>query len=226
MISVIVPAYQEEKYIEGTLHSIASQRTPHEIIVVDSGSTDKTVAIAKKYANHVIIGPRGVSKARNLGASRAKGGILLFLDADTRLAPNALDVIQRAFKRGTACVCGNVSSDGPVYARFVYRLVSNAARVSSFLGKPLFYGMCFGCTRKAFENSGGFRETFSIGEDINLSLRMGTLGRCVWLRDAMVVTSWRRLKGKWILLAPYTHVKNFFKMALFGKTDGYYPPMR
>ena len=80
MISVVIPAYNEEKYLEKTLNRLPKNL---ELIVVCNGCTDKTAQIAKKYAKVISISDKNVSKARNLGAKNSSGKILIFLDADT-----------------------------------------------------------------------------------------------------------------------------------------------
>jgi glycosyltransferase involved in cell wall biosynthesis len=101
-VSVIIPTLNEEKYIETTLLSIKNQdyKGKYEIIVVDSNSKDKTVKIARKYADKVIVTKRrGVSVGRNIGAEVAKGEILLFVDADTTLLPNVISKVVRHLRR-------------------------------------------------------------------------------------------------------------------------------
>jgi cellulose synthase/poly-beta-1,6-N-acetylglucosamine synthase-like glycosyltransferase len=93
--SFIVPTLNEEKYLQACLSSIVNQRTcvDYELIVVDGGSKDRTVAIAERYADKVIcLGRRGIWLGRNEGASRARGRLLLFIDADTSVPANYLEV--------------------------------------------------------------------------------------------------------------------------------------
>lgn len=227
MISVIIPAYNEEAYIEKTLQSVTEQNTRSEIIVVDGGSTDRTVEIAKRYADDVlVVRGDGVSRARNIGAKAASGDVLLFLDADTWLHAGTLETIQTAFTEGATGVCGNVRSDGPLHARIVYKITSATALITSWLHVPLFYGLCMAWRRDAFERNGGFDEGTRVGEDIKLTLALHNSGRCVWLRNARVTTSSRRLRGRWFFLSPYVHLKNFFKMVFLKRTDSTYRPVR
>jgi len=94
-ISFIIPTYNEERNIERLLHSISLQSYhKREIILVDQSSTDKTVAIAKKYTGNILLLPTPAfysppGNNRNLGAQKAKGQILLHLDADMEL-PDSL----------------------------------------------------------------------------------------------------------------------------------------
>ena len=88
-ISVIIPTLNEESHIEKTLQSITQQQGDYELYVVDGGSTDNTIAIAKRYAG-VINNKRGRAVQMNTGAKFCKGDVLLFLHADTLLPGNAL----------------------------------------------------------------------------------------------------------------------------------------
>ncbi|MEM5793041.1 MAG: glycosyltransferase [Candidatus Aenigmatarchaeota archaeon] len=88
-VSVIIPAYNEEDVIEDCLKSVTSLDYPKkklEIILIDDGSTDKTVEKAKKFKIKIIKGPhKGVGVARNLGIKKSKGELILFVDADQRV---------------------------------------------------------------------------------------------------------------------------------------------
>src|SRR5271156_1258747 len=99
-ISIIIPAYNAEKWIVDALASCVSQQyDPLEIIIVDDGSTDNTYPIASRYMDDANVNLRvlrtankGASAARNTGLSSAKGEYVLFLDADDVLADNALRI--------------------------------------------------------------------------------------------------------------------------------------
>ena len=92
MISFIIPAYDEERYIGKTLAYIPDE---FEKIVVCNGCTDSTYNLAKKYARVLNLSEKNVSKARNLGAMVAKNNFLVFLDADTRLSKKAYESLLR-----------------------------------------------------------------------------------------------------------------------------------
>jgi glycosyltransferase involved in cell wall biosynthesis len=101
-ISVIIPAYNEERLIGECMDSIWDSDFPKgkiEIIVIDDGSTDKTVQIAEEKGARVLKqNHKGAGAARNLGVSKAKGGIIISMDADQLLHKNFLKEIERVFK--------------------------------------------------------------------------------------------------------------------------------
>ena len=104
MISIIVPAYNEEACLEATLEALRRQNHPSfEIIVVANGCTDQTAEVARERCDRLIVlSKKSLGVARNLGARMARGELLLFLDADTRLEPLALRVISEQFSRTDA----------------------------------------------------------------------------------------------------------------------------
>ena len=113
-VSVIIPAYNEEKVIRKTLESMIDTRYPRkEIIFVDDGSIDKTLEIAKKFKNNITILHKvngGKASALNYGLVYAKGEIIVVVDADTIIGRNSLKEIVKGFEinENVAAVAGNV----------------------------------------------------------------------------------------------------------------------
>src|SRR5207249_9644873 len=96
MISAVIPAHDEERYAGRTLATLRAA-TPFEVLVVANACRDRTADVARAAGAAVLrTSARGVSHARNLGARASRGELLLFLDADTTLAPGALDAIAAA----------------------------------------------------------------------------------------------------------------------------------
>src|SRR3989344_5050040 len=102
LTSVIIPACNEQDYIGATIRSydrqfFSEQKVPYELIVVVNGSNDDTANVAEDLGAKVIeLEQAGVSVARNVGVEHANGELLVFNDADTRVAPNYLEAISCA----------------------------------------------------------------------------------------------------------------------------------
>ena len=227
LVSVIIPALNEEKYIEKTLKSVKNQTYPRiEIIVVDNGSEDATGKIAKKYADKVVVEKRrGVARARNAGAAHARGEILLFLDADTELERRFVEKMVYAFRDGrTVCATGFVTSEKRIVFKFLYSLSSFIVYLLSVF-KPVFPGMVLACRKRAFEEVGGFDENLVTCEDIELAERIGKIGKCrfVW---AFAKSSPRRLERHGIVRTTLFHMLNFFRYSLMKKPAREYAVVR
>ena len=108
-ISVVIPAYNEEHYIGPCIQSVQEQHSEDivEIIVVDNGSKDDTVATAKKFKGVTVLqeSKKGPSHARQLGFTQATGDHIAFIDADTRVPAGWVDRIKKEFAKDPALVC-------------------------------------------------------------------------------------------------------------------------
>jgi glycosyltransferase involved in cell wall biosynthesis len=154
MISIIIPALNEEETILNCLRSLTAQSIPrkeYEIIVVDGGSSDNTRAIAETLADQVISQKRaGIGGARGDGAGAAHGTILVFTDADTRYPTDWLETIRERLTTGRYDVC-----TGPVrfYNKTIRSCIIQGWRQSYLLLHPFgFYwliGSNFAVTKKS-----------------------------------------------------------------------------
>lgn len=231
MISVIIPTKNEEKYIKRCLISLNRQREYiGEIIVADGGSTDKTVEIARRYADIVLVDPRlnSPGKGRNAGANMAKGDILAFVDADTLVNDEWGKAITEAFNQK-----GVLMASGPVYPYDSSILLKIAyifsydflVRVTRFLRITHFLGLNVAYRKDFFIKLGGFPNT-KLSEDILLSMKANKYGKSVFSRKMSVLSSARRLRKQgigWVLLyLIFNELKVIFK----GKPLEYYPEVR
>ena len=198
MISVIIPTFNEEENIAQCLVSLSHQTIPrgeYEIIVVDGGSKDATCAIAKKYADSVIVQTsRKVGGARNDGVMVAKGEIIATTDADCILPPGWLERIIRDFKKP-----GVVQVYGPVYPieeglgnQFSLFLANTFSRIGYY--SRIFY-YTLGCNtafrKEAFEKAGMYR-CIDAGDDLEIAMRLKDLGRIYFDNRLKVGFSMRR----------------------------------
>ncbi|QLG49355.1 glycosyltransferase [Natrinema halophilum] len=156
-VSFVVPARNEADYLRGTLASLAALDTEYtyEAIVVDGNSHDDTVSIAREYGAAVVHeAGSSIAAARNLGAERASGEWLAFVDADTRVRANYLtELLGFVETNGLAAASSYCRITGPYRAKLMEVTINH---VFSRLEYPILPGFnCFVHVR-AFEESGGF----------------------------------------------------------------------
>lgn len=190
-VSVIIPVYNEEKYLAKTLESIKNQEfKDYEILVVCNGCTDKSFNIAKKYADKVFnLKEKNVSKARNFGADNAKYDKLVFLDADTVLSSDVLESVDELLSKGK--FFGTCKGKGIGFRNQIYFGFKNS--VNKF--KPWSHGFVF-CDRGNFLETDGFNENLKHGELRDFFRRVNGKYKRI---NAYVETSDRRIKN-WGLL--------------------------
>ena len=213
MISFIIPAYNEEVELAGTLaaiHDAASGVSgPYEIIVVDDASTDATPQIASGAGAKVVrIERRQIAAARNAGGQAAQGEYLFFVDADTRIKQRHITEATTALQAGYAGGSARVAMDGfvPVWGRMLLRGFS-----SVYFGLNLGAGAFLFTTRQNFDLIGGFDEQYFAGEEVYFSLELKKLGDFKVLREP-VVTSGRKLR-----MYPAKHfLRKFFGVIVRG----------
>jgi glycosyltransferase involved in cell wall biosynthesis len=232
LISIIIPTYNEEKYIGNCLKVLRLQdyKGKYEIIVADGCSKDKTIEIAKKYADKVItVKKRGIAAGRNAGAKIAKGEIFLFIDADTVPAFNLITEIVKGFKKnviGVTCPVLPLSSNATDF--IIYWFYNQFVKASIVTRKPQVAGMCCAYKREAFEEIDGFDENIKILEDFELSKRISKLGKITVADPTFVMTSPRRIKrwGKTKIATRY--IRFYLNYLLTGKGIGIneYRPVR
>lgn len=206
-LSVIVPAYNEADYIRETLVSLKRQSFgDFEIIVKDGESVDKTVEVAKRYADMTISSrDTSISDARNQGASYANGDILVFVDADTVLLPNVFqgisDLMQNEKIVGGSC--RKIPGNKNILDRLVYEVVNLSTYLSVYLRVGGAHGNCMFIRKSIFRRIGGFNPRIRIAEEQELVRKAVRFGRFVFLLDQHVIEHPRRIQ-KWGRLKLYT----------------------
>lgn len=210
LVSVVIPAHNEEDYIAGTLEALHAQDYGwHEIIVVANGCTDRTAEIARGKCNRLIVlSQKNLGVARNLGARMAKGEILMFLDADTILEPDALRKIVARFT--PSCAAGTLKGR-PDNKSFSYRLIYALKNlVHRCYLHPGSSGVIL-CWRKHFIQTGGFDEGLQVRENSELIRRLMRFGRYKYFRTPAATTSMRRYAKRGIGPTVWLWIKLWFQ---------------
>lgn len=193
MISVVIPTLDEEDRLPTLLAGLAHQDSEHEVIVVDGGSRDDTVGRAEAAGVRVLSCGAGRGAQLRHGAAAARGDVLLFLHADSRLADGALATVERALAATPRAVGGNfrlLFDGGTAFDRW---LIGFYAWIRSH---GLYYGDSgIFVRRSAYQALGGIR-ALAVMEDYDFVRRLERHGRTVCIDAPPLVTSSRRFAGR------------------------------
>lgn len=226
-ISIIIPAYNEEKYLEACLQSIIQHDIPEllEVIVVDNDSLDNTEKIARKYHAHKVelIGEKtkGPNFAREAGFKASRGDIVATIDADTIVPDTWFPALLKAFEDPTV-----VGMSGPYdyydFSRFkrMFLLIlwNTLGKMAHVFTGFVVYGGNFAGRRDALEKIGGFDGSIVFyGDDANTGRRLHKIGKVLFHTDFVILSSARRLKAQGILYICWIYGVNFIFEAIGGK---------
>jgi len=218
-ISVIIPTFHEGKYLRKVLSRVAEIEPIIEIVVVDSGSRDDTIEIAKQFTNKVCsIRERGISKAKNHGAQQSSGDILVFLDADVKPPANFAEKVLKIFN-DTAVVgatCHIVPEHPNLSETVFFQFYNLLIRICSKF-KPHSRGEFLVVKKKSFLAVGGFDETIPCLEDHELTHRLSKLGKFVFVKDLVVYESLRRFRKLGFFKVVGTWITDYVSFMLRGK---------
>lgn len=200
--SVIIPAFNEEYWIESCLQSLINQNVyvaypeKFEFILVDRQSTDKTLAIAEKYVNRVVSSEKGKLNARDAGIKVASGEIIIAFDGDSVAPPNWLNLVVKKFNDDeVVAVATPRLPKNPMFTLFyLLNIVLDSAQKRMPGGNSAFL-------RSAYFASGGFgldvnqlnRRELQKEEEYNFPKRLMQFGQYVYEFKAPVYTSTRHL---------------------------------
>ena len=195
-VSVVIPCYGQAHFLREAIESVIAQVHPTEIVVVDDGSPDNTAEVAARYpqVRYVRQENKGLAEARNSGFRVATGDYLMFLDADDRLTPNAVEAHLDCFVKDprTGIVVGDIdhiSADGspmeesprwPVLEANFYEELLRVNHVANTIAVMF--------RREVIAQVGGFSKAYTPAEDYYLLLRAAT---CFPART--IAPSWRSI---------------------------------
>jgi len=195
-VSVVIPTYNEEDYLPVLLESLGSQYVkPDEVIVVDSGSTDRTVDIAKQYGCKVFNGIKNVNYNRDLGIRNAEGDIVVNTDADCILPEHYIAYAKNIMKGNVSMATGCVYPIEKMPLYYIWRASQNFVKwiQSIVAGWVTPYGCNFVVNKEKYIRVGGF---YNLGnpykEEVDLAKRLKSVGNEIFSIHLYVFTSSRK----------------------------------
>jgi rSAM/selenodomain-associated transferase 2 len=223
-LSVVIPTWNEEQALPATLDALARLKPRPEIIVVDGGSSDRTIEVARQREARVVGSVRGRGTQLQAGARIAKGRVLWFLHADTQAPEDATASIEEALRQ-PAVAGGNfrlVFSGASQSARVMTRIYPHLRRLGLVYGDSGIF-----VRREVYDLLGGF-QPYPLFEDLDFVRRLRKQGRFVHL-NASLVTSSRRFEGRnfAVTFLRWTALQSFYWMGVSPRVLArFYEPVR
>lgn len=231
MVSIVIPAYNEEAYIRACLKSLVQQTTKHpfEVIVVDNGSTDGTAQIAKEFLGvlplRLITEKRkGRGAARHTGYMQTRGDIILSTDADVSVPPDWIETMIKPFAVpnvvGVTGTC--YITDRSWLANTIFNLIQPTAMWfhRAVFGSFWVLGSNGAVRKTAYLASGGFNTVLNSQEDTQFSLTLRDYGKIVYAANSRVLTSGRRFK-RGMLVGLFEYIRSFLERFVFRRKNVY-----
>ncbi|HKP68725.1 MAG TPA: glycosyltransferase [Pyrinomonadaceae bacterium] len=228
-LSIIIPAFNEEKYLPATLMALKDALDgidDPEVIVVDNASTDGTRGVAESFGSRVVDeAEHNIATVRNTGAANAAGDVLVFIDADTLVRPGIFERVvelmddPKCFGGSGAVIYEPI--EGRPFVRFFMKLWPMLGKLTRIRGGALQF-----CRKETLRELGGYDPTIWVGEDLEFHWRLDKLalkrgGSTSLIESPKVMTSSRRWQQMSLLpMIFFTHpvtillawrVKSFWK---------------
>jgi glycosyltransferase involved in cell wall biosynthesis len=232
-LSIIIPAYNEEKLLPQCLKSIFAARLPesHEIIVVNNASVDRTEEVARSFSDVRVVNEsaRGANRARQAGFLASSGEILVYFDADTVIPADWFSNVLEIFKKDPKLI----GATGPYH----YGKISKIAGLLVWLydhviipgfewiwqhifrqGGVMLIGGNFAVKRTALLAIGGFDTKIDFfGDDIDLTRRLAKVGKIRFINKLSVYSSPRRFEKEGAIRTSFKYIINFFSEWIFKR---------
>ncbi|MFH1391867.1 MAG: glycosyltransferase [Candidatus Diapherotrites archaeon] len=233
LLSIVIGALNEEKYIAKTLETANCQKTSHkvEVIVGDGYSEDKTIQIAKKLGAKVVQEKnRSAAWERQAGSKIAKGEVICFTDADADIPDSWIQTIAEEFEKDKklALLYGPVylSDDDSFNKKLSKYMMYYYLSILSKIGMHNPIGSNIAVRRTAFEKIGGFNTALVTAEDLDLAKRIRKEGKLKFNPKVFLDVSARRVKKWGYVRYAIFHMINGLKFQFFGKSSKEYHPVR
>lgn len=221
-VSVIIPTLNEEKHISHILHDLSIQTvSPGEVIVIDGGSDDDTTNIVVKIPGITLVtADKPVGNQRQVGGEKAKGELLIFLDADTRIERNFIQEVDEYFTNHTVDIgCPHYLPRPSTGGFTVFYTVFNSLFFLLQYIKPSGAGSCIVVKKRVFDLAGGFDKSF-VFDDIEFIYRASKQGRFRILPFCVFVSPRRVQKFGYIRsIVTYLQLSFYFATNQYEKAN-------
>lgn len=207
-LSIIIPALNESRYLDATLRKLPLSET-EELIIVDGGSTDDTLPIARQFTDKVFSAKTGRASVMNYGARYAEGEFLLFLHADCILPDNGFALIRKTLSDTT--VAAGAFELSINYPGIGFRVIESVANVRSHLTSLMYGDQGMFLRKEVFSSIGGFAD-MPLMEDIEISKRLKKKGRIVFIKPPIKASPRRWLSEG----AVYTTLRDWYIASLYA----------
>jgi GT2 family glycosyltransferase len=231
-VSVIVPAYNAAQQITPCLRAIlASNYPPHEIIVVDDCSTDRTAECAGHLPCRLVRTPQrsGPAAARTIGIGHARAEMLLFIDSDIIVRPDTIRMMLESFaaQPGIASVTGDYDSGGAYHnLGSLYQRCYTAYKREFLPPRGAYINTAIFCIPpRTMDDAGGFRSDIYTGEDYELGLRLTRAGYVNYFNRAIKVTHNKRVSVLHLLRQKMQYAVNLTMVMREASADATAPPI-
>jgi glycosyltransferase involved in cell wall biosynthesis len=193
LISVIIPTRNEENYIEESLLSLKNQTYQNiEIIVVDDVSVDRTVNVAKRYVDRLIIKKTNIPQAKNLGVKSAKGDIFLFMDSDNILLSSWVENALKDIDKYDAVIGAICPKERNMCCLLVGGISKCFLKLTGMLNNVSLGGIPIMTKKDFFEKIDGFNESFASYEDVDFINKIKKNGKIKLNKNCLSLFSARR----------------------------------
>ncbi len=222
-LSIIIPTLNEAEALEQTLEGLKGE--PAEIIVVDGGSNDSTVQVARQYTPHVLTSRKGRGLQQNAGARQSHGSILVFLHADTQLPADYQRLIHQALAHpGVVFGAFHLSIYPSTLALDLLALMAN---LRSQLFRLPYGDQAIFVQRAAYFQAGGFKD-WPIMEDVDLVRRLNSTGGFKLARGRTKTSArrWEKENLVYATLRNWSLIIRYFMGVSVYKLARHYPETR
>lgn len=232
MYSIIIPTLNEERLLPAIMEQLADaalkSKYNYELIVSDGGSSDKTIDIARKFADKICLNEHGkaqnIAIGRNVGAKAASGDILIFLNGDVTIEDSQkfFRFVENSFKNSNflAMTCSvKIPPDQEILSdKFFHGFYNIYFNFLNVIGVGMGRGECQIIRRNIFEKLKGNNEVLAAGEDFELFTRIRRLGKVLYSKELVIFESPRRYRKLGYFNVTFSWLKNSFSVVVKNKS--------